>query len=324
MRGGRRSPDGDHRATTDRRNLRPETPARYRAEETAAMIESAARIRTIGPVLLFGGPYGNLEATEALLAAAARRGIAPDHIVCTGDLTAYCADPEAVVDRIRAAGLHVVMGNCEESLAAAADDCGCGFAEDSTCAALSAAWYAYTDRRLDGATRDWFATLPRALAVTVGGAMLRVVHGGVDRINRFVFASDTAAIAAALAAVPEDGVIAGHCGLPFTRVAGGRLWHNPGVIGLPANDGTPRVWYSVLTPIAGGLRIEPSPLGYDHARAAARMRDARLSAGYADALETGRWPSFDVLPAAERARAGIALAPRALAWRPAATRAGAA
>ena len=37
-----------------------------------------------------------------------------------------------------------------------------------------------------------------------------------------------------------DGVIGGHCGLPFTKVVGDRLWHNPGAIGMPANDGTPR------------------------------------------------------------------------------------
>ncbi len=279
------------------------------------MIEPPAPVRMTGPALLFGGPYGNLEATAALFEAAATRGIPADHVVCTGDVTAYCADPQAVVDRIRAAGIHVVMGNCEESLAAAAEDCGCGFAEDSACAALSAEWYAYTDRRLDADSRAWFAALPRALLLEIGGATLRVVHGGVHRINRFVFMSDAAAIAEELAGVPEDGVIGGHCGLPFTRIAGGRLWHNPGVIGLPANDGTPRGWYSVLTPTPDGLRIEPVPLAYDHAGAAARMRRAGLPAGYADALETGRWPSLDVLPAAERRRTGVPLAPRALTWR---------
>ena len=46
-----------------------------------------------GPVLVFGGPYGNLEATRAVFAEARRRSIAPNNIVCTGDLAAYCADP---------------------------------------------------------------------------------------------------------------------------------------------------------------------------------------------------------------------------------------
>ena len=42
-----------------------------------------------GDVLLFGGPYGNLQATEALLAAASRLAIPAGNLVCTGDLVAY-------------------------------------------------------------------------------------------------------------------------------------------------------------------------------------------------------------------------------------------
>ena len=42
-----------------------------------------------GPALVFGGPYGNLEATQALLDEAARLGVPPRRIVCTGDVVAY-------------------------------------------------------------------------------------------------------------------------------------------------------------------------------------------------------------------------------------------
>ncbi|MGC9271648.1 MAG: radical SAM protein, partial [Acidiphilium sp.] len=46
-----------------------------------------------GPVLIFGGNYSNLQASIALLDAARAHGIAPDHIICTGDIIAYGADP---------------------------------------------------------------------------------------------------------------------------------------------------------------------------------------------------------------------------------------
>ena len=46
-----------------------------------------------GPVLVFGGPYSNLEATRAVLDAAARRGIPGRRILCTGDVVAYAAEP---------------------------------------------------------------------------------------------------------------------------------------------------------------------------------------------------------------------------------------
>ena len=80
------------------------------------------------PLLLFGGPYSNLEATRAVLAEAERRQIPPERIVCTGDVVAYAADAKATVDLVRESGIRVVMGNCEEALSVGAADCGCGFA----------------------------------------------------------------------------------------------------------------------------------------------------------------------------------------------------
>jgi predicted phosphodiesterase len=272
-------------------------------------------VRMDGAVLVFGGPYGNLEATQALLAEARRRAIPARNIVCTGDVVAYAADALATTALIRRAGIRVVMGNCEESLGGGAGDCGCGFAEDSTCAALSVAWYAHAQRSLDAASRRWMRLLPRRLDIVVGGRRLAIIHGGARRINRFIFASTPlAAKRTELAFAGCDGVVAGHCGLPFSQLVDGRLWHNAGAIGMPANDGTSRVWYATLTPQRGGLLVEHHSLAYDHAAAAAKMREAGLPAGYADALESGLWPSCDVLPAAERASRGKKLRPSPLFW----------
>ena len=63
-----------------------------------------------GPLLVFGGRYSTLEATRAVLDYAARRGIARDAILCTGDVVAYGADPAATVDLVREAEIAVVMG----------------------------------------------------------------------------------------------------------------------------------------------------------------------------------------------------------------------
>lgn len=111
-----------------------------------------------------------------------------------------------------------------------------------------------------------------------------------------------------------DGVIGGHCGLPFTRIVFGRLWHNAGAIGMPANDGTPRTWFSMIEPRGAGLRIRRLPLEYDFATAAAKMRAVRLPEGYAAALETGLLPSCDVLPEAELALRGQPIAPAETVW----------
>jgi len=279
------------------------------------MGQAHPELRCDEPTIVFGGPYGNLEATRALLDEAARLGIPPQRIVCTGDVVAYGADAAATVDLVRAAGIHVVMGNCEESLASQSADCGCGYVPGSACDRLAAAWFAHADRELDAEARAWMAGLPRRIDLVIAGGRFAVVHGGVDLINRFLFASTAPTIKAEeLARARTDGMIAGHCGLPFTQVLAGRLWHNAGAVGMPANDGTPRVWFSLLTPQAGGLAIEHRALAYDHAAAAAKMRRAALPEGYAAALETGLWPSCDVLPFKEIRERGVPLVPGAIVW----------
>src|SRR4029077_11026489 len=130
-----------------------------------------------------------------------------------------------------------------------------------------------------------------------------------------VFASTAgAAKRAELDLADAHGVIGGHCGLPFTQTIDGKLWHNAGVVGMPAHDGTPRVWFSVLTPADDGLRIEHRPLAYDPAAAAAAMDRAGLPPDYREALATGIWPSCDVLPYREIRESGVAIAPGAAAW----------
>jgi diadenosine tetraphosphatase ApaH/serine/threonine PP2A family protein phosphatase len=270
-----------------------------------------------GPVLLFGGPYGNLHALDALLDAAARLRIPSGRTICTGDLAAYAADPEGVAGRLRAAGTPIVMGNVEESLGFAADDCHCGFADGSACSVLAAHWYRYAEKAVSPGTKAWMRSLPRRIDFTLGDARFAVIHGGVSEINRFVFpATPRDVTAGELDMAGTDAVVGGHSGLPFNESIGGRLWHNPGVIGLPANDGTPRVWYSLLTPERDGIAIEIRALAYDHAAAAAAIRAVDLPGAYADALETGLWPSDDVMPEGDRARRGTALAPSRIVWQP--------
>lgn len=278
------------------------------------------QVQIDGPALVLGGPYGNLQATAAVLAEAERLGIPAARVICTGDLVAYGGDPAATIDLVRRTGIHVVMGNCDEQLAQGADDCGCGYPAGSACERASAAWFAYADAHVGRDARAWLAGLPRRIDLLIAGRRLAVVHGSVSRINQFVFASTAALIKRReLDLAGADGVIAGHCGLPFSQAIDGRLWHNAGVVGMPAHDGTPRVWFSLLTPIDGGLRIAHRALAYDHDGGAAAMARAGLPDDYRAALATGLWPSCDVLPYAEIRAGGVPLAPGAVEWRPSAT-----
>lgn len=267
-----------------------------------------------GSVLVFGGPYGNLQATQALLAEAGRRGILPARIICTGDLVAYCAEPVATVDLVRRAGVNIVRGNCEENLGDDLSHCGCGFATGSDCDLLSGRWFAHARAALDHQTKTWMANLPRRILFGLAGRRFAVLHGGADDIARFIFASTPTDIKRtqfdilAKEGIYVDAIVAGHAGLPFTDNVDERLWLNAGVIGMPANDGTSRGWYSILTPEPEGLKVEICPLVYDHNVAAQRMAAEEMPEAYQMALSSGLWPSMDVLPPVERAWRGVELA----------------
>lgn len=251
-----------------------------------------------GPVMLFGGPYSNLHATQALVARARDLGISPDHMICTGDVVAYCGDPARTVATIRALDCAVVAGNCEKQLAAYEMDCGCGFAAGSTCDLLSAGWYAHADRAIGAAGRAWMAELPDIVTFTHRNHRCAVIHGGVTDISRFLWpVSPEAEFSEEIDQLnevmgPVDIVIAGHCGVPFQRSIGAATWINAGVIGMPPHDGKSEVRFALLEDGVG--RIEH--LAYDHHAAAGAMRQNGLTQGYDAALVSGYWPSEEVLP----------------------------
>lgn len=267
------------------------------------------------PVWVFGGVYGNLQALDALLARASEAGVGPDRMICTGDVVAYCADPEAVSQQIMTLAIPTVMGNCEESLAAEADDCGCGFSEGSECDTLSKHWFDYCQRALSDASKTWMAGLPRRIDFTLGDKRFAVIHGAPSEINRFIFRSTPAEMKAAqINSTGADAVIGGHSGLPFVHDLGRRLWLNAGAIGMPANDGTRRVWYATLSPGSSGIEITLTDLDYDHQSAQAAIQAAELPDGYRACLDTGLWPNVEILPVTEANQTGQAIQPKTVIW----------
>jgi predicted phosphodiesterase len=230
--------------------------------------------------------------------------IPANHVICTGDLVAYCAEPGQTLDLVRDWGIHVVMGNCEESLAFSEPDCGCGFDEGSSCSTLARTWYRYADQQVNAAQRQWMQSLPRSIELAISGKRVKIVHGSLSSINEFVFASQDAD--SKLAQLRESGVdiiVGGHSGIPFGQQIENGYWLNAGVIGMPANDGAPHGWYLLLEPGNSSLKVSWQRLEYDHRRS----RESTIAAGmveYGQALGDGLWPSMDILPAAERRQRG--------------------
>ena len=260
-----------------------------------------------GPVLLFGGPYSNLQAFEALMAQARAREMTGERMICTGDVIAYCGDPSATLNAMRREGIPLVAGNCEKQLAGGAQDCGCGFEEGTVCDLLSAGWFSFANSQVSAEQRAWMANAPDIISFSHAGLRYAVIHGGFRDIARFiwktsgddVFAEEWAAVEAAIG--PVDGIVAGHSGLPFVKQTPKGVWINAGVIGMPPHDGGPETRFAVLDQ----GRVSFHALAYDVKAAVQSMERAGLTQGYHRALQSGYWPSEDVLPPGLR-RAALA------------------
>ena len=269
------------------------------------------------PLLIFGGCYSNLQATQALKIWAEDNNFLPEQCICTGDIVAYCGDPYETVELIRDWGVHCIQGNVEQSLALQADDCGCGFEEGTVCDVLSRGWYPFADNTISQAQRDWFKALPEQIQMILNGQAIHVLHGASSDISRFMFLSqadndflDEFAFLEKTQKLNTDIVIAGHSGLPFTKLIKDKknvekIWHNSGALGMPANDGTQDVWFSVLEEIDNQLKFKHHRLEYNAEFAYQQMLKNNLTQGYHQALKTGLWPSMDVLPKLEKQQSGI-------------------
>lgn len=232
----------------------------------------------------------------------------PHQVICTGDTVAYCAQPQETVAALREWGIHVIAGNVEIQLFTGEDSCGCGFGIGSACDFLSQRWYAYTRENLSFDSLEWMGTLPKFLQFEMGGRKILIVHGGPDHISEHIFRStpwenkqrqiDKAGV---------DIIIGGHCGLPFIDGHWDKAWINAGVIGMPANDGTPRVWYLVLSEEQTGLSCELCSMEYEFESTARRMEQAGLPDEYVKNIRDGLWPDMNQLPDPEKKLQGIPL-----------------
>ncbi len=252
-----------------------------------------------GRMLIFGGVYSNLQALEKLMEIAIQEGIPASNCICTGDIVGYCAQPQETVDLFREWNPRSISGNVEIQLAEGKDDCGCDFAEGSRCDNFSQLWYPYAKSRLSRDAIDWMKNLPDHIQFTYGNRKFTVVHGSYHNISEFIFRSTSwEKKKRSLEATNSDAIIAGHCGIPFSHSKDNKLWINPGVIGMPANDGKPWVWYAILDNNLEGL-VTHKTFYYDH-NLASTLTKEHLLKEYANTLLTGIWDNTEILPPREK------------------------
>ena len=253
-------------------------------------------------IAVFGGVYNNSEALRETLADARRRGV--EAVFCLGDLGGFGPHPDRVYPLLHAAGVHVMQGNYDLSLATGREDCGCGYTDprDNHFARIS---YDYTFRNTRAEHKAWLAALPSVYRVRLGPHRVVMAHGSPRLVNEFLWETTTpdGLLARFLDAARVDVLLCTHTGIKWHRpLAGGRHAVNVGVIGRPENDGSTNVWYTILT--AGPeLTVEFVPVHYDHETLAREIERERLPVEFAETIRTGWWTTcLENLPAKERAR----------------------
>ncbi len=253
-------------------------------------------------VAVFGGVYNNHLALAALLEDAAVRGA--EAIYCLGDFGGFGPNPEKVWPLLEAGGVRAIQGNYEQSLASGREDCNCGYADprDNHFAEVS---YRYTAQHCSDEFKRWMGTLPARRRLRVGGRELLLVHGSPRRVNEFLFESATPVpfLEVLLAQERCDGLLCTHTGLHWhRRLPSGGDVVNVGVIGRPANDGRPNVWYCIVSDGGESLGVELVPLDYDHRALAEEMRREQQPEEFVETILGGWWTTcLEILPARERA-----------------------
>jgi predicted phosphodiesterase len=238
--------------------------------------------------------HANLEALETVLSDAHARGY--DETLVLGDLVGYGADPNAVVERVRALQpIAIVRGN-HDKVAFGLDQAE-GF---NTVAKAAAEWMLEV---LTPGNREWIALLPQGpLAVD---DLIEICHGAPYDEDAYIFDETDARLALKTAIRPL--CLFGHTHYPvafelmngtFTRrgLAAEAEAHldlgegvtyllNPGSVGQP-RDGDPRAAYAIVD--TGVKRVELFRLMYPVEAAQAKVISAGLPEILARRLAAGR------------------------------------
>ncbi|OBX26802.1 metallophosphoesterase family protein [Gelidibacter algens] len=261
-----------------------------------------------GKIMLFGGVYSNLQALEQLKSIAESENIPPENCICTGDIVGYCAQPEETVQFFKNWNAQSIAGNVEIQLREGAEDCGCDFRKGSRCDGFSQLWYPYAQSKLSKNSLEFMATLPDHITFEYADKKVTVIHGSFENTSEFIFKSTPwERKQPSFKATKSDVIIAGHCGLPFYQFNDDYLWLNPGVIGMPANDGTPNVWYAILDDANETFNFKHHQLDYNHKLTSKLMQNGFLPEEYARTIITGIWDNTEILPAVESGLQGFVI-----------------
>ena len=241
--------------------------------------------------LVISDVHANLEALDAVLAAAGPY----DHALVLGDLVGYGADPNAVIDRVRALpNATFIRGNH--------DKVGAGLENTDGFNYLARHAIMWTTSTLTPERRQWLAALPQG--PTIIDDLVEICHGAPFDEDVYIFDDLDAMRALRVARRPlclfgHTHVVAGYrasremqsvgniddTAIHIPNNDGSRFLINCGAVGQP-RDGDPRAAYGILDSSARTLLL--ARVEYDVSAAQAKIVAAGLPDVLAQRLAVGR------------------------------------
>ena len=238
--------------------------------------------------------HANLEALDTCLSDAQARGY--DQTLVLGDLIGYGADPNAVIERVRALRPTAIVRGNHDKVAFGLDQAD-GF---NTVARTAALW---TLTVLTPENREWVAALPQGPRAV--DDLVEICHGAPYDEDAYIF--DEADARLALDTATRPLCLFGHTHYPVTfELTNGSFSRrgaaeegeahldlnegvtyllNPGSVGQP-RDGDSRAAYAIVD--TGARRVELFRLAYPLEVAQAKVIDAGLPEILAKRLAAGR------------------------------------
>ena len=241
--------------------------------------------------LILSDIHANIEALDATLAAAADF----DHALVLGDLVGYGANPDEVIDRIRALPSATLIRGNHDKVAT-------GIATVESFNHLARHAIQWTAATLSADRRDWLAALPAGPATI--DELAEICHGAPFDEDAYIF--DDLDVRRAFKAMQRPLCIFGHTHVPaaFRFDTGVQLIGPPrgerfrltldsdatylvncGAVGQP-RDGDPRAAFGVLDTESRTLTVVR--VTYDVAAAQAKIIAAGLPEVLAQRLAIGR------------------------------------
>ncbi len=150
---------------------------------------------------ILGDIHANIEALEAVLSSFAKEGV--DQVFSVGDLVGYGADPVPVIERLRADGVRIVLGNHD----AAAIETLVDLAYFNVFARTAALW---TRKVLEEEHKEFLRSLPLVLE----SDDFVIVHGSLDRPEEFNYIQTTRDAESSLGCLEKHVCFVGHSHIP--------------------------------------------------------------------------------------------------------------